>query len=156
KPPLITITTEWSYTNSTGTYTASWVRTVEKQGTVILSDDSGGSFTERQGTDGPEVRTGSIGDTPAAAEAEGHLLDLKYLGLTDLRADAAVFDALNDGQYLQGTENGEQLIGGAGRDLLLGQGGDDTLEGGDQADALRGGNGNDTLNGGNGDDALRG
>ncbi len=156
RPPLITTTTSWSHTNSTGTYTAGWSRTVERQGTRILFDESGGSFTERKGTDGPVVRSGSIGDSPASTEAEGHRLDLKYLGLTDLRADASSFDALNDGQYIPGTDNGEELSGGAGRDLLLGRGGDDTLNGGDQADVLRGEAGNDALNGGNGDDVLRG
>ena|GEM_PF-7108145 len=156
RPPIITTTTSWSYTNKTGTFTAEYVKYVEKQGTRILDQEEGGSFTERLGTDGPIVRSGSFADNPSAAESQGYAADLKYLGVNDLRADAQFFDLLNDGFDLAGTEGPDALAGGANRDFIEGLGGNDTLAGLDGQDALRGGDGDDSLNGGASDDVLRG
>ncbi|WP_376099251.1 hypothetical protein ACE7GA_10785 [Roseomonas sp. CCTCC AB2023176] len=156
RPPIITTTTGWSYVNDTGTFAVSYGESVERQAGRVLSRTVEGGYTERLGTDGPIVRTGSYSGSPASAEAEGYALDRKYLGLTDLRAEIAAFDALNNGIYVTGGDGAENVVGAGGRDALFGGGGDDTVTGAAGQDALRGEGGNDLLNGGTEADVLRG
>jgi len=139
RPPIITTTTGWTYTNFTNTYSAFSTTFTERQGTRIL-------FRE----------TSSSGVTEAQAEALGRAADLRALGVNDLRSIAQGFDVLNDGTASLGSDFNDGLIGTSASDYLEGRAGSDTLNGLDGDDGLRGGQGDDTLFGGQGNDRLRG
>lgn len=78
--------------------------------------------------------------------------------LGDVLADIgdAVFEQVNENDFIAGTDGADMLFGYGGSDLISGGLGDDTLDGGEGDDTLVGGDGNDTLLGGGGMDWLIG
>ena len=80
----------------------------------------------------------------------GHL-DGVLAGIGD-----AVFEQVNENDFIAGTDAADMLFGNAGNDLITGGAGDDVLDGGEGNDTLVGQEGNDTLLGGGGMDWLIG
>ena len=68
----------------------------------------------------------------------------------------AVFEQVNENDFIAGTDAADTLFGYGGRDLIAGGLGDDVLDGGEGDDTLLGGEGNDTLIGADGMDWLIG
>jgi Ca2+-binding RTX toxin-like protein len=68
----------------------------------------------------------------------------------------AVFEQVNENDFIAGTDGADMLFGFGGNDLIAGGLGDDTLDGGEGDDTLVGGDGNDMLLGQNGQDWVIG
>jgi hypothetical protein len=68
----------------------------------------------------------------------------------------AVFELVNENDFIAGTGAADVLFGHAGNDVIYGGHGDDVLDGGDGSDTLVGGEGSDKLIGGRGSDWLIG
>ena len=78
--------------------------------------------------------------------------------LGDVRADIgdAVFEQINENDFIAGSDAADVLFGYGGNDVIAGGLGDDTLDGGEGSDTLVGGDGDDMMIGGAGADWLIG
>ena len=125
-----------------------------------------GHLAQIEGTNDPEVLTGSAGDDTIVGNGGDD--EISGLGGNDLVSGSAGADTLSggdgadtlsggdDNDSLLGGEAGDSLEGNEGADTLSGGAGNDTVDGGADADLLYGGEGNDSLNAGDGQDSVFG
>ncbi len=89
-------------------------------------------------------------ETGTTAAFHGHLADVAA------NIGDAVFELVDENDFIAGTDGADTLFGYGGNDLISGGLGDDTLDGGEGDDTLVGGEGNDKLIGAGGADWLIG
>jgi hypothetical protein len=107
------------------------------------------------GTDGNDVRTGSLGQDVIAGLGGNDTLS--GIGGNDVVCGGAGNDGLNGGNgkdTLLGQKGNDKLKGGPGKDKLSGKKGKDTLKGAGGNDKLKGGGGRDVCIGGKANDSA--